>query len=449
MAITFTSSAITVVDGEYTFEDIYQASNSAGNSYCRKLGTSYLISIDLLVGDESTYTLLEGQNISVVIEGDLFQIKKGSELRLGTIDENTGATANGVFISCPNIANGYGFGSNHKVDGSTQSGNIFLYNSFIDIYGFWGFFGGAEQHCEVIDCLVNGYGRIEGANSIIRNVTAQKSNGRYGTLATKGTIKEYENLTSKNSLEYSGHSCSMYFNPAYAPNMRVTGGIYDGYSEGLVYCEKNKTGVEEAGIITFVDSDIRNGYGAYYSDSNTQVKIVYTFEPTFKDENNNVLSYVDVVITNNQGEEVYNGISDSLGNISVELLKHREDKNTSEDYVYYDVTATKDDISITRRYDAGVTYKNFPFFVSQGSSSSGSGDCCLEDIQAKLDSLQNTLLNQMNTDKEEVIAEINENEAKIDSMAENNNQLLITLGEEIDENQTIIESKTGNTKMFL
>jgi len=390
MGITFTSDEITILDGDYTFEDIYQASVDAGNTYCRKLGTSYLISIDVILGDEETPTTLTGQNISVTIEGDLFQITKMTELRLGTIDEN-GATANGVYLSCPNIANSYGFGSNNRVDGITQSGNLFAYDSFIDIYGFWGFFGGDDQHCEVIDCLVNGFGRIEGENSILENITTQASHGRYGTLATKGKVKKYKNITSKKSNDYKGHNCSIYFNPNYAPNMRVIGGTYAGYTEGLIYAEKNKSGVEEAGHITFVDSEIKDGYGGYYSDENTKLFIAYTFNPKFKDKNNNTMSDVQVTIVNNEGEEVFNDTSGEDGEISTELICHIEDSNDSKSFSYFDVTAEKGDIKVTRRYPAGVTYKDFPFFVVEGGGSSSDDQCCLDDIQEKLDNLQNYL----------------------------------------------------------
>jgi hypothetical protein len=396
MGITFTSSEITVINGDYTFEDIYQASQDAGNTYCKKMGTAYLIKNDLILGDEETVTTLTGQNISVTIEGDLFQITKMTELRLGTIDEN-GGTANGVYISCPNIKNGYGFGSKHQVDSETQSGNIFLYDSFIDIYGFWGFFGGSSQHCEVIDCLVNGFGRVEGANSILENITTQKSHGRYGVLAAKGNIEKYFNVSSKAVNSYKGHTCSVYFNPKYAPNMRVIGGTYDGYTEGLIYAEKNKTGVDVAGHITFVDSNIRNGFGGYYSDNTTKLFIAYTFNPKFKDKDNNTLSDVQVTIVNNEGAEVFNGTSDESGKISTELVQHQEDKDTSDDFTYFDVTASKGDVSVTRRYPAGVTYTNFPFFLVEGGGSSGGGDgdCCLEDIQTKLDNLQNFLEEKM------------------------------------------------------
>jgi len=389
MGITFTSDEITIVDGDYTFEDIYQASQDQGNDYCQKLGYSYLISIDVILGDESTLTTLTGENISVTIEGDLFQVTKNSELRLGTKDDN-GATANGVYLSCPNIKNAYGFGSKHVVDGTTQSGNIFLYDSFLDIYGFWAFFGGTEQKCEIIDCLVNGYGRVEGKDSILENITTQKSNGRYGILAAKGSISSYKNITSKKSEDYKDHTCSVYFNPAYSPNMRVTGGVFDGYIEGLIYAEKNDTGVTEAGYITFIDSEIRNGFGGYYSDENTKLFISYTFNPKFKDASNNTLSDVQVTIVNNEDEEVFSGTSDENGEISTELISHIEDSSDSVTYSYFDVTAEKDDIKVTRRYYAGVTYKDFPFFVTEGGGSSDD-ECCLDDIQTKLDNLQDYL----------------------------------------------------------
>ena len=432
MGITFTSAAITVVGGNYTFEDIYQASVGAGNTYCKKLGTSYLIYTDLILGDESTATELSAQNISVVIEGDLFQVKKGATLKLGTRNMLTDATSNGVYISCPNIANGYGFGSKHKVSGLTQSGNVFLYDSFIDIYGFWGFFGGPTQHCEIIDCLVNGFGRIEGTNSILKNITTQKSNGRFGVLAAKGNIAVYENISSKDVKNYSGHTCSVYFNPTYAPAMRVVGGTYDGYTEGLCYLEPNSTGIPANGLITFVDTEIKNGFGGYFGDNSVQMDIRYTFNPKFKDENNNTMSDVQVIINDNNGAEVFNGLSDQNGKINVELLHHTATNVANETFIYYDVTASKGTVSVTRRYLAGKTFKDFPFFVAGGTSTGGNTDeCCLDDIQAKLDLLQTAVFQKIEDEAGTTITHIdnsiNDSHDKYKINAKNNKDAIINI----------------------
>jgi len=396
MGISFSYSAVTITDGDYTFEDIYQASVSAGNQYCKKLGTSYLISIDVFVGDGTLPTTLSGSNISVVIEGDLFQIKKNAELRLGTKNAITSGTSNGCYISCPNIKLGYGFGSNSISNGATQSGNIFLYDSFIDIYGFWGFFGGPTQHCEVIDCLVNGFGRIEGANSILENVTTQASQGRYGVLATKGTIAKYENVSSKKVNAYAGHTCSVYFNSDFVLGMRVIGGIYDGYTEGLCYLEPGHGSTTEENTITFVDSEIKNGYGGYFADTNTRLKVVYTFAPTFKNPDGSSLAYTDVVILDNTGVELFNGSSDENGDISVEIPCYLGSKNSEELYPYFDVTATHNGITITRRYETGVSYIGCPFFIVKESTGTGTA-CACDNIQTKLDTLQNALLSQLGT----------------------------------------------------
>jgi len=395
MGITFTYAATTVVGGNFTFEDIYQASIFAGNTYCKKLGTSYLISNDLIVGDFITPTTLTGKNISVTIEGDLFQIKTGSSLNLGTIDNITGSTKDGVFISCPNIANAYGFGCNQKNGVLTKSGDLFAYDSFLDIFGFWGFFGGTTQHCEVIDCLINGFGRIEGPNSKLLNITTQKSHGRFGVIAAKGIINTYENVSSKAVFPYQGHNCSVYFNPAYAPNLRIIGGTYDGYTEGLLYSEPNSTGVSTTGHCTFVDSDIRNGFSGYFSDINTEYFIRYTFNPIFKNSIGSPIAYCNVIITDNYGTEVFNGQADLNGHISEELLFHKENSAGFTDYSYYDIKASYTDanstlIEVTRRYEAGITYKNFPFFVTSGSTaaSTTTGNCNLADIQLQMNSLQ-------------------------------------------------------------
>jgi hypothetical protein len=415
MGITMNSSTITITDGNYTFEDIYQASQSAGNTYCRKLGAAYYISTDVLLGNGTDVTVLTGENISVTIEGDLFQINKNSELKLGNIDAITGATSDGCFISCPNIKLAYGFGSTNRVDGLTQSGNIFLYDSFVDIFGFWGFFGGTSQHCEVIDCLVNGFGRIEGENSKIFNVTAQKSHGRYGTLATKGDVHTFENISSKAVFTYSGHECSIYFNPEFAPGLRIIGGTYDGYGN-LFYMEPTKSGqTAEDGTVTIVDAEIKNGFGAYYSDSNTKMEVRYTFKPQFLDGSNNKLGYVNVQIVDNEGTIVFDGQSDADGQISVELLHHEETNAYEKDILYYDIVATKDETSITRRYDAGQTYIDCPFFVVSEGTGTGSGDCCLDDIQTMINTMKTQLEGSINVAKSQITSKI---EDEITNMGE-------------------------------
>mgnify|MGYP007066213925 CR=1 FL=1 len=448
MSITSSSSAITIVDGDYTFEDIYQASINAGNQYCKKLGTSYLISIDVLVGDGTQNTTLSGENISITIEGDLFQIRKNAELRLGTKDPITEGTTAGCYLSCPNIKLAYGFGSTSVVSGATQSGNIFLYDSFIDIYGFWAFFSGPNQHCEVIDCLVNGFGRIEGDNSILQNITTQASHGRYGVLATKGTIARYENVSSKKVNEYTGRECSVYFNSDFVLGMRVIGGTYDGYNEGLCYLEPAKGSTTEENTITFVDSDIRNGYGGYFYDANTRLKIVNTFNPVFKNAIGSPLAYTSVNIVNNEGTELFNGTSDVNGEISVEIPRHFASKTFTEDYLYFDVTTTSGEITVTRRYETGMSYFGCPFFVVQEGASSGGDGCSCGDIQAQITAMQNAIMtkiederntvtnnltNIINDSKDEIKIEIDVNQTKIDNLSSNTNQVLITLGEEIKE----------------
>jgi hypothetical protein len=116
------------------------------------------------------------------------------------------------------------------------------------------------------------------------------------------------------------------------------------------------------------------------------------------------MSDVQVIIENNEGAEVFNGTSVD-GKIRTELVKHREDSGSSNDYLYFDVTATKGDLTVTRRFRSGITYTNFPFFVIAGGSggSGGSGDCCLDDIQNKLDALQNNLIAANETKKTEIL----------------------------------------------
>ena len=71
-------------------------------------------------------------------------------------------------------------------------------------------------------------------------------------------------------------------------------------------------------------------------------------------------------------------------------------KNSEELYPYFDVTATHNGITITRRYETGVSYIGCPFFIVKESTGTGTA-CACDNIQTKLDTLQNALLSQLGT----------------------------------------------------
>lgn len=431
-----------LVTGTHTFEDIYQECVNKNKSYCRKLGTNmYLISTDLLVGDGEIPTFLTGENIAIIVEGKLLQIRLHSVLRLGNIDQSTGSTYNGCYLSCPNILNAYGFGSNVLVNGSTKSGDIKFYNSTIVIYGFWGFFSGINQSCDIIDCLVDGYGRVEGSTSRVANVTIQKSNGRYGVLGSKGNLELYQNITSKKSLTYRGHKCSLYFNPEFSPGLRITGGVYDGYTTGLIYVEpKLRSQTVEDGTVSIIDADIRNGYGGYFSDSYCVVNILYTFNPIFYDADGDILGNVNVTIRDNNGLTVYTGVSDVFGVIKTELLTISYSKNSSTSYSYYDVTATKDDLIITRRFRSGESFIRTPFFLTADVNNNITDGCSCDNIQQQMDTLKMSLLDKIDSCAIAIDTKTNFLSTKLNTLESGVRQVISEVVDEVNENQSIVES---------
>ena len=56
----------------------------------------------------------------------------------------------------------------------------------------------------MIDCIVEGYGNINGIESVIRNITIENFNMRQGIFNTIGLVAEYNNVHIKNILPVTG-----------------------------------------------------------------------------------------------------------------------------------------------------------------------------------------------------------------------------------------------------
>ena len=347
--------------------DIYNAVNDS--SIINVIGNSYVIS--------SSVHLLNGSNlvdkdINLVIDGNYFTIDQGCSVKFG-VKNDDGSTSNGcsIYMSNPKLA--YGFGSHHKDGDKTLSGDLYVYGSLIDIWCFWGFFGGDEQVVEVENCIVNGFGRIEGTNSILKDITFTKSHSRYGVLSPKGDIKVLENLSSQKSSD-----CSVYFNPTYTSNMKIVGGVYSNYSK-LVYMEDNKD--DEISVIRFTDSKVLNGFECKWG-SNTKLEIANTFNPVFVDKEGSIVD-LNVKVYDVNGELIVD--EDSVnGEIDVELLYYKATDNDTEGSVlapYRFAFTLADDTVIERYLNIDVPVHKVPLIVSIDQVSSGGSDVDLSALE--------------------------------------------------------------------
>jgi len=410
MGITINSSAITVDNYNVSFEDIYQyAVSNNKTQYISKLGSSYEIKNNLILINNTTLTDI---NVFVTVLGDLIQIDKTSTLYLGEIRTN-GSTLNGCTLNAPNIKLAYGFGNTTTSD----SGNLFLYGSTVNIFGFWSFFSG-NNHVEIIDCFIDGFGRIEGSNSILKNIIFKRSHGKYGILSPKGALNTMENMSVYSAEAYYDNyeratvTCSVYHNPSLAFDLDILYGSYDGY-EQLAYIESNGNIRNK---LTFKGSEIKNGYNLYRESNNVDVYHQYRFNPTITRDDGSPWSGVAISISDVNGVVVYNGVSDMLGVIDTWITYYEDIVATGTSIkTPHTITLTAGDKTSVNELYINKNYENFPYYFTSTTTTSTGGGCTgLEaTIMAKLDDISNAQIatdNKIDNMSTATITEINENE---------------------------------------
>ena len=411
MGISFSSTEIKITNDTYTFDQIYQeAVDKNKTQYIKNLGSSYLIKNDLCVESGG----IEDENVEVTVLGDLIQIYKGAFLKLGKKRSN-GSTYGSCVLKAPNIKVAYGFGHTSI----SKSGNLFLYNSIIDIFGFWGFFEG-NNHVEVIDCQVNGFGRISGSNSILKNIIFKQSHGKYGILSPKGNLRLMMNLSVFESKTEGSNKCAIYHNPEFANNLTIIGGIYDGYNK-LAYIESNNGG----DTLTFIDSDIRGNYNFERETNNVNVFIKYTFNPVCRSMDGSRLSGVRIVARDKNGDVAFDATSDQYGMINEKITYFKSDKDNNEETLSpYTMTITKDSININRTFQMDKPLLEFPLYIAADGESSSSCDDAA--ILARITEAQDKVM------------------SKLTNLDSGLRQIIANVVEEVNENQTIIQ-ETGFT----
>ncbi len=411
MAISITSSRVKITDNVYTFADIYQyAVDNNKTSYVKNLGTSYELKNDLIIESGA----VEDSEVHVTILGDLIQVYKGAYLKLG-IKRSNGSTYGSCTLKAPNIKIAYGFGHTSI----NSSGDLFLYNSTIDVFGFWGFFEGTN-HVEVIDCFVNGFGRIAGTNSILKNIIFKQSHGKYGILSPKGELRTMQNLSVFDSKVDGSFKCSVYHNPEFANNLTIIGGIYDGYNK-LAYIESNAGG----DTLKFIDSEIRGNYEFERESNNVDVFIQYTFNPICRASDGSRLAGVRIIARDKNGDIAFDETTNQYGSIDQKVTYYKSLRNgINETLAPYTMTITKDNLSMTRSFQMDKALIDIPLFISNDVSSEGNCDDAA--ILARITEAQDAI------------------SAKLTNIDSGIRQVIANVVDEVNENQTLIQ-ETGFT----
>ena len=513
--IQFTNDTIIVTGETVSAESLYQACVKANLDWIKKLGTSmYLISKNLYIGHSSaptSYAYFVDKNVFIQFEGKLFQVYKGSELRLGTKRQN-GSTTDGCTVNAPYLTLEYGFGYGANATASLRDpqnvGSLYAYNSTINAYCFWAWFGGPSTIVELIDCQVDGFGRIEGSNSIVKNVTIKEAHYMYGMLTPKGQLAIYENINIGQTgglTDAAVEGVAFYFNPLFAQEITVTGGTLKGY-EKLMYTEVNP----QATIATcnFIDTQFDGVLTRLTKDAKTQVLIKYTFNPQFLKPDGTILQNVGVTIKDKNGATAYNGVSDANGNIKAILTRYKHVGLATAAITElnpYTMTCNYNNgtkvVTFTRTFNIISAVLNFPMYIAEDATttSTGSGGCDCATITTALTNLNTSLTtnitNIVNTattasdtkilnavagvdtkvtsvatqvtnvdtkvtsvstkvsDAENIlIASLdthdNNIENKLDELHTDLRQVMVTVLTEVNESQTIIKQKDGSTMIL-
>lgn len=331
-------------------------------SKIKKCENGFIIDCNLRLKEN---TNLWTENQYVRINGSTFQIEPWCSFRMGKRTAD-GQYKSGSYLYMPNPALAYGFGGNDLYDDATNSGNIYLYDSKIDVRCFWGFFAGPNQRVEIEHCNVNGFGRIEGSTSIVDHVYFTEAHSKYGILSPKGTLKKYENISVLKSTD-----CAVYFNPALSGDMIIRGGKFDGY-KNLVYAEpSDQRLIENDSTITFVDADIPSKNYKMTYGRNTHISVNYTFDPIFYDKDKRILTNLFVCILDQYGDIRWEGYTNAYGRIDGKINLPAYSNNfrkEAKDYNPYKVVVkgvNNDNVEIDHvfKFDHLVPWKKQPLVI--------------------------------------------------------------------------------------
>jgi len=433
MGISVEDDIIIVTDGTYSTKDICDALD---NEYAQELTDNiYHIKKSIFIGNKDCTGEAELIDAGVVIkaDGEYFQVHKGSKLQLGELRDN-GTTVNGCTLIGKNLTKYYGFGGGADTDGNGRStdisGDLYLYGCTIDMWTFWSWFRGEDQEVKIVDCIVNGYGRIQGETSIVRNITIEKSNGRYGVLSPKGRLAEYRNI-SVGSTDGTSEEAAIYWNPQLAPYMRIDGGVFSGY-ENLIYTEEAG---DEKGYLEFVGSEILDGLQRYTKDDKSDVYVKYIYNPVLCDINGDVMDGLDIQVLDTEDNEIWSGTSDTDGKIYVELMTARQiGEDDIEYFTRYKMKGVIDDIDFEFCFEITSNIIDVNVVIPACvATSSGSEAVDYDRIQAMLDSCKDDVCECNSVSTDLLISKVN-------TISETQMELMLAVGSEVAETQTYVQS---------
>jgi len=356
------------VIGNHTFEDIL-VGQPAGNAYAEKLGSNmYLIKTNIIIGDGITVSSITDTNVHVTGLGSLFQIGRIDSLNLGTLRPN-GTTTDGCTLILPNLTLAYGFGNNNLSSNLTQSGSLNLYGSTIDAWCFWGFFAGDQQVVDIVDCSINGFGRVSGLTARLRNVRFLRAHGRYGVLATLGDIKELTNLSVGATLpDDQFNAAATYFNPTYSLTHTLSGCTFSGYTK-LCYVEANP--YSQHHYMRLVDPDIQDTFDAYWTDSKSTIEVYRTYKIRVSSTLGNIYTGAPYTLADELGNVVKSDVTDSNGYINELMLERSINQLVNVQRSYYTVVVEQQEFKLP----ASQSYVDHILFI-------GGSSCDCTDIEA-------------------------------------------------------------------
>ena len=424
MSVTVTSSRITISDEEVTLADLKTYADRVGQS--RRVYNKdnfYKIDVDIYIINNGS---LVDENIILEHTGELFQIEKGSKLQFGK-KRPDGSTYNGCRFTMTNPSGTYGFGHQDR----DNSGDLLLYDSHIDVWCFWSFFEG-DNLIEIIDCTVKGYGRIAGVDSILKNINFRYSHGTYGIVTPKGVIKEMVNLNCLETKEMYSKKCTFYYYPKISGDLTVYYGRYGGY-EYLANI-LNSSGHNR---LEFRGSEILGGYKLLRQADNVDFFHSYRFNPIIMNPDGTPITNANVTVRDKFGDIVVNELCDANGEVDLWIPYYQDIAGKGTDILTpHTVTITAGNKSLEFTLVIDKNYINFPAILQTPVTSGTEID------YAKIQSM-------IDGGKTEVLDKLDSLEESVESGNKDIASIIITLGEEVNENQTIIESRTGNTRLIL
>jgi hypothetical protein len=361
MAITYSATQVHAYNGHFTLEDL--ANNPNNNGIVQKLGNAYRINGNLIIGDNTNPTTLSAQNASIEVTGQLIQVREKATLQLGGINQ-TGATEGGCYLSAPNINNAYGFGSDSVTGGASRSGDLKLYASRINVPGFWAFFKDDNQLVDMVDCHINGWGRVQGKDSRIINTTFEKAHGRYGVLSPKGEIAQLDGVKILDAFTDTagGTRSAIYFSPTLAGRIVLTNTQISGY-DTLVYFESNNDTTPKG--VVFRDCEVGQLSGEFKTGA-VFMSREFSFNPKIKDKQGAPLIGGAVTITNAQSATVYQGTTNANGGIAT-IIEVERVTNTGAmpDPNPFSITISDGETEISREFTLDRKADGWHFYLDE------------------------------------------------------------------------------------